>query len=749
MADNDNDAPQVYLLGKTYLANNQGQFYIRNDPIVNMAAGDRHTIIVTESGRAFAFGDNSSGQLGLGHTNNVDKVSCIKSLKFGDTGERVILAACGRESSLVATNHGSIYAFGSNSRSQLGIKSPDSNTVNPQPVKIDSFKNKMVWKQIAMGAEHSCALTDEGVVYVWGANDDGQCAQPRKNDVVPIPMELRVECQINAISCGYYHTALVDENGHLLLFGNNDDRQLGRSMPDKFAGPIEVSIPNKVKAVACGNQHTVVLTVNGEVYACGHGDRGQLGLGPRVFSAETFENVQGLPKRLAAIAAGEAHTVVLTVRGDMYVFGDGKHGKLGSPTHSNEFEPCLVDKFKTYNVLKVVCGGCQTIILAQKKTGEHKQSSESEEDIGNTTLSITQRPKSRARSMRHKTLTDRTHTVGDSTDAAIRHVRPLGASNHLRVESDDDKSDKELSESLKSATFNQTHTITNGRFLPTQSPTLNRTGFRTNDGEHKPLRTGALDRTVRLNKDTDDSMKTNNRFPSIDKSSTRNTRFDRTSPQPIRRKEDSDEDKSSSEETPKPLTKKPERLSPPLRNDRRSSPISRRKDDSESDDNKFRRPSPVKAPMSETLNRKSRTHNRSDDDEEEEEEDEEEDNQRLSSRRNKQPPPPTVARRSSLPPQTRSGAPISSARDGNQTIGSKPVDGVRGSFRSPATKTLAKPNTTTSNVETTKKETPPAPQPGFFARLFGSKSTSTPSPPPSQPAKTPATNTNSRTCSIM
>ncbi len=63
--ENENDAPQVYLLGKTYLANNQGQFYIRNDPIVNIAAGDRHTIIVTESGRAFAFGDNSSGRKGM------------------------------------------------------------------------------------------------------------------------------------------------------------------------------------------------------------------------------------------------------------------------------------------------------------------------------------------------------------------------------------------------------------------------------------------------------------------------------------------------------------------------------------------------------------------------------------------------------------------------------------------------------------------------------------------------------------
>ncbi|CAF1274011.1 unnamed protein product [Rotaria sordida] len=756
--ENDNDAPQVYLLGKTYLANNQGQFYIRNDPIVHMAAGDRHTIIVTGSGRAFAFGDNGSGQLGLGHTNNVEKVSCIKSLKFGDTGEKVILAACGRESSLVATNHGALYGFGSNSRSQLGIQSSDSNTIYREPVKIEYFKGKIVWKQIAMGAEHSCALNDEGMVYVWGSNDDGQCAQPRKTDVVQMPRELRVEYEINAISCGYYHTALVSTNGRLLLFGNNDDRQLGRSMSDKFSGPIEVSIPNKVKAVACGNQHTVVLTENGEVYTCGLGDRGQLGLGPRVLSADTFENVQGLSKRLTTIAAGEGHTVVLTVRGDMYVFGDGKHGKLGSQIHSNEFEPCLVDKFKTYNVLKVVCGGCQTIILAQKKTSERKQSSGSEGDIGNTTLSITQRPKSQARNTRIKTIAGRSHTVGDSTDTTLHHVRPLGAANHLRVESDDDKSDKELSASLKSATFNQTHTITNGKFLPTQSPSLNRTSFRSNDSDLKPLKTGALDHTVRLSKDLDDSIKTNNRFSSSDKSPIRNTRFDRTSPQPLKKKQDSDEDKSSSDEPKKPFTKKPERLSPPIRNDRKTSPIARRRDDSESDDNKFKRPSPIKTPISETLNRKPRSRHRSDEEEEEEEEEkeeeededeDEEDKNRPSNRRNKQQPPPTVARRSSLPPQTRSGVPTSSTRDGNQTIGARPVDGVRGSFRSQATKTLAKPNTTTTNTDTTKKETPPAQQPGFFARIFGSKSTPTSSPPASQPAKTPAVVTNSRTCSIM
>jgi alpha-tubulin suppressor-like RCC1 family protein len=70
-------------------------------------------------------------------------------------------------------------------------------------------------------------------------------------------------------SCGYYHTAVVTEDGQLLVCGNNDDRQFGRSVSDKFPGLVKVSLPNKVLAVACGHQHTIVLTENGQVYACG------------------------------------------------------------------------------------------------------------------------------------------------------------------------------------------------------------------------------------------------------------------------------------------------------------------------------------------------------------------------------------------------------------------------------------------------------------------------------------------------
>ena len=396
------------------------------------------------------------------------------------------------------------------------------------------------------------------------------------------------------------------------------------------------------------------------------------------------------------------------------------------------------------------------------------------------TLSVTQRPRSLARQTRTENLTNRSIPTGDSMDSTRQHARPLGHANkNLRVESDDDKSDKELSESLKSATFNQTHTISNGKFLPTQSPSLNRTSFRGNDDDSKPLRTGALDRTARLNRDPEDLGKTSNRLPSLEKSPARNARpdrahspvgrkrqdsddekpfarnnrFDRKSPSPVRKKQASDDDKSASEGESRSWRKKPEPFtSTPARVERKPSPLARHQRNSDSEDDRRKRAPPGKAPMSETLNRKSRLQKRSeddDDDDDDQDDDDEKSSPRKSSRPVKQPPPP-VARRGSLPPQTRPGASGSTPRDGNQTIGSRPVDGVRGSFRAPATKTLAKPTSSEQTNDSAKKETP-APQPGFFARLFGSKSTPPPPPPPPPPAQTtpPAANANSRTCSVM
>lgn len=136
------------------------------------------------------------GQLGLGHNNTIERVSCIQSLKFSQTDEKIILAACGYESSLVATNYGSLYAFGSNYRCQLGV---ELNGLITTPIKIEYFHSKMSWKQLSMGGEHTCVLTNDGRVYLWGSNEFGQCGFERKYEMIKIPQELKLEYSVDTM----------------------------------------------------------------------------------------------------------------------------------------------------------------------------------------------------------------------------------------------------------------------------------------------------------------------------------------------------------------------------------------------------------------------------------------------------------------------------------------------------------------------------------------------------------------------
>ncbi|KAG0696571.1 X-linked retinitis pigmentosa GTPase regulator [Chionoecetes opilio] len=100
--DDDFDIPDtgaVFTFGRSRFADNApSKFWIKNDMIVEIACGDEHTAVLTESGRVFTIGNNDMGQLGLGSKRPVSKPSCVKSLK----PEKVVHIGCGRSHTIAA-----------------------------------------------------------------------------------------------------------------------------------------------------------------------------------------------------------------------------------------------------------------------------------------------------------------------------------------------------------------------------------------------------------------------------------------------------------------------------------------------------------------------------------------------------------------------------------------------------------------------------------------------------------------------
>ena len=121
------------------------------------------------------------------------------------------------------------------------------------------------------------------------------------------------------------------------------------------------------------------------MFSFGLSSHGQLGLGNKVLESALPQLVASLePLTVSAVSCGENHSLVTTASGQLYTFGDGRHGKLclDLDTLTNHFSPTHVERFRGsfrhhnylylyltlcylsgFRVSKAGCGGCHTMIL--------------------------------------------------------------------------------------------------------------------------------------------------------------------------------------------------------------------------------------------------------------------------------------------------------------------------------------------------------------------------------------------------
>ncbi|XP_056414892.1 X-linked retinitis pigmentosa GTPase regulator isoform X2 [Hyla sarda] len=356
------DSGAIFTFGKSKFAENcPSKFWLKNDKPAYIACGDEHTALVTGHGKLYVFGSNINGQLGIGSGNVITKPTCVKALK----SEKIKLAACGRNHTLVCTAQGKIYSSGWNSEGQLGL---GDTTERSSFHEILFFNGQNKIKQLSAGSNTSAALTVEGKLYMWGENSEGQLGLGDEKNICT-PQQIDAGKPISWVYCGYYHSAFVTQDGELYTFGEPESGKLGLSAEklDKHRKPQRVSgISGKVKMVACGGGHTVAVT-DKAVYTFGLGQFGQLGHDTSIFETNTPKEVDALKlHKIRYVACGENHTAVITDKGLLYTFGDGRYGKLGlgEENFTNQFSPTLCKNFLKFTIQSVACGGCHMLVFA-------------------------------------------------------------------------------------------------------------------------------------------------------------------------------------------------------------------------------------------------------------------------------------------------------------------------------------------------------------------------------------------------
>ncbi|XP_044044063.1 RCC1 and BTB domain-containing protein 1 isoform X1 [Siniperca chuatsi] len=254
--------------------------FLRGKKAVSLSYGSGpHVLLATEDGNLFAWGHNGYSQLGNGSTNQgLSPVLVTANLQ----NKKVREVACGSHHSMALTEDGEVFAWGYNNCGQIGSGS----TANqPYPRKVTGCLQGKTAVGITCGQTSSMALVDNGEVYGWGYNGNGQLGIGNNgNQLTPCRLIALQGLCIQQIVSGYSHCLALTDEGLLYTWGANTYGQLGTGNKSNHLSPVQIMADKEriVEVAACHSTHTsAAKTQSGQVYMWGQ-CRGQSIVMPHV-----------------------------------------------------------------------------------------------------------------------------------------------------------------------------------------------------------------------------------------------------------------------------------------------------------------------------------------------------------------------------------------------------------------------------------------------------------------------------------
>jgi len=295
-----------------------------------VAAGAMHSLAWTTNGSAWTWGDDSYGQLGDGSSSG-QRTSPYQITSLSN----IVAMAGGSQHSLALASNGVVWAWGNNTSGQLGISNTTQHTT---PVKVVGLSNNIV--AIAGGGLHSLALGSDEIVRAWGDNTYGQIGDgSTTNHSTPA----RVSGLTNAVEIagGYSHSLALAADGRVWAWGYNNYGQIGDGSTTNHTTLVQVHGLSNIVAIAAGEYHNLALAQNGTVWSWGYNSHGQIGDGT-ITTRTTPVQVTGLSNVLA-IAAGWAHSAALKTDGTVVIWGSTNYGLNGDSSTDFSTSPVTAE----------------------------------------------------------------------------------------------------------------------------------------------------------------------------------------------------------------------------------------------------------------------------------------------------------------------------------------------------------------------------------------------------------------------
>jgi alpha-tubulin suppressor-like RCC1 family protein len=293
----------------------------------SVAANGAHSLAVRGDGTFWAWGWNSTAQLGDGTTTNRP----LPTIVSGISG--AVAAAAGADHSLAVRSDGTAWAWGSNWNGQVG---DGTTTMRSLPTVVTALTNIVA---VAGGTSYSLALKSDGTVWGWGNNAQGQLGDSTTTQRLT-PVQTAVLANITRIATGSTFSFAVASDGSVWSWGGNPNGQLGTGNTTSRSTPGQVLGISTGTQVAAGSSHGLALLSDGSVRSWGYNGFGQLGDGSTTQRSSPV-TVTGL-SGVSSIAAGQNHSLALTSSGIVWAWGNNGQGQLGDGTQTNRISPVTV-----------------------------------------------------------------------------------------------------------------------------------------------------------------------------------------------------------------------------------------------------------------------------------------------------------------------------------------------------------------------------------------------------------------------
>ena len=240
-------------------------------------------------------------------------------------GLKVEQVSLGEYHSGAITEDGSLWMWGWNQDGQLG-----DGTMEEKHTPVKVMENV---KMISLGELHSGAIKEDGSLWMWGYDQWGQLGDGTNDKVKDELTPVKVMEKVKSVSLGDFYSGAIKEDGSLWMWGDNGYGQLGDGTTEEKHTPVKIM--ENVKNVNLGVECSGAITEDGNLWMWGANGKGQLGDGTN----EDKNTPVKFMENIKSVNLGAHDSGVIKEAGSLWMWGSNSHGMLGNGTIVDSMYP--------------------------------------------------------------------------------------------------------------------------------------------------------------------------------------------------------------------------------------------------------------------------------------------------------------------------------------------------------------------------------------------------------------------------